>query len=260
MATQHHEVRLSGLSKASHTHACPTRMDGATLDVPAESYLAYLEEFHSELLDSASSPASDNSIPEMFGYQSMDSTSEDDGSCASTVDSLKLSGRSFTGRLNAMWNPVHMEDDGLALSRRVEASPGVFTADPPSADICKALLSCAQPGMEGGILGVTCDVVVAPRAEAPVMGEEQPRRVHNALERERRGNLRRCFERLRTVLPQLRDNRAHSLQILHEATTLIAGLQSEAAALEAGKAQLLQQNAALVARVAQLRGQLKPIG
>ena len=65
------------------------------------------------------------------------------------------------------------------------------------------------------------------------------------MERERRVNLRKCFDSLRVVIPTLQDAKAPSLQILKEARMLIQKLQEDEMQLIAAKSALAKENAAL---------------
>jgi len=72
------------------------------------------------------------------------------------------------------------------------------------------------------------------------------RDAHNAMERERRIQLRENFESLRSEVPSLRDaDKAATLQILREATTYIKRMRDEEKQLVEEKAQLLSINEAL---------------
>lgn len=82
------------------------------------------------------------------------------------------------------------------------------------------------------------------------------RTAHNAMERERRVNLRKCFEGLRGAMPHLaQDAKAPALHILNEAVSFIARLQAEDMELTAGIARLTQQNASLRTAMHQRRFQ-----
>jgi hypothetical protein len=78
------------------------------------------------------------------------------------------------------------------------------------------------------------------------------RDTHNALERERRVNLRNRFDSLRAQVPTLKDSKAPSLHILREATRYITVLHEQESALLAAKEALLRQNEMLQKHRAQL--------
>jgi hypothetical protein len=95
-----------------------------------------------------------------------------------------------------------------------------------------------------------------PRTSVPVMfhpGDKgaapAQRTAHNAMERERRVNLRKCFESLRLTIPGLRDSKAASLQVLNEACKFIQDLHKEEVALLAAKAALAQEQQQLRAAI-----------
>jgi hypothetical protein len=89
---------------------------------------------------------------------------------------------------------------------------------------------------------------------------------HNALERERRINIRLCFENLHNSIPgmpcrtpgvplthlELRGKRAHSLQILQEGAKYIRMLTIQDIEIQRAKAELLKQNQELKAKLAML--------
>jgi hypothetical protein len=79
----------------------------------------------------------------------------------------------------------------------------------------------------------------------PFRGMTQ-RDAHNAMERERRVQLRENFEALRSEVPTLHDtDKAATLQILREATTFIQRMREEEKQLMDEKAQLIAVNEAL---------------
>lgn len=245
------------------------KIESSCCDYQAESYLALLEGYHPNEADStfieSSSPESSNenfiSFPgPVMPSALMETSSEDDSSCGAAEDLLHISGRSLTGGLNAMWNSPPVSEDIIPITRAPDIFSSSLQADTAlSADITKSLLSFSNV-IDPCILNLNCEIASAPKPQSSnnleTTAPPGQRRVHNAMERERRGNLRRCFDRLRCVLPQLRDSRAHSLQILHEAVAHIASLQAESQALEAAKLQLAQQNSSLTTRVTMLRDQL----
>ena len=82
------------------------------------------------------------------------------------------------------------------------------------------------------------------------------RTAHNAMERERRVNLRRCFDSLRAVVPRLHDSKAPALHVLNEATQYVLSLRAEEIELASAKARLIKENSTLHALVSQLKVRL----
>lgn len=272
MDVLHQESSLKFFTQA-HVHS--RFGESHSFEEQSEAYIGlfqgFAQEEESTFIESSSPSSSDENYISFPGPGSsycalppalMDSSSEDDSSCGGMEDFLQFSSRTLAGDLDAMWNSVHqVSDDIIPVSRASEvfSSSSLPTDTALSADICKSLMSFSstiEPCILTAAFEATNVTKSLPAPNADPNANPVERRVHNAMERERRGNLRRCFERLRNVLPQLRDNRAHSLQILHEAVTYIAALQAESSALEAAKLQLALQNSSLNARISTLRDQV----
>eukprot|EP00045_Choanoeca_perplexa_P007811 m.71912 g.71912 ORF g.71912 m.71912 type:complete len:397 (+) comp14228_c0_seq1:246-1436(+) len=94
-----------------------------------------------------------------------------------------------------------------------------------------------------------CSVPFEANSEVKTTGQYRgmsQRDAHNAMERERRIQLRENFECLRSEVPALRDaDKAATLQILREATAYIQRMRDEEKRLVEEKAQLLSLNESL---------------
>jgi len=94
-----------------------------------------------------------------------------------------------------------------------------------------------------------CSIPFEANCEVKATGQYRgmsQRDAHNAMERERRIQLRENFECLRSEVPALRDaDKAATLQILREATTYIQRMRDEEKRLVEEKAQLLALNESL---------------
>jgi hypothetical protein len=94
-----------------------------------------------------------------------------------------------------------------------------------------------------------CSIPFEANCEVKASGQYRgmsQRDAHNAMERERRIQLRENFECLRSEVPALRDaDKAATLQILREATTYIQRMRDEEKRLVEEKAQLLALNETL---------------
>eukprot|EP00051_Salpingoeca_urceolata_P004852 m.68217 g.68217 ORF g.68217 m.68217 type:complete len:442 (-) comp13888_c1_seq1:134-1459(-) len=104
----------------------------------------------------------------------------------------------------------------------------------------------------GGVAGVYVDprYVTGAHLDDDHRTGNSVRDIHNAMERERRINLRRCFDALRETIPGLHDaTKAPSLQILQEATAFIEALKQEDARFQAALAEMRQLNMSLRQRV-----------
>eukprot|EP00048_Salpingoeca_helianthica_P014992 m.224544 g.224544 ORF g.224544 m.224544 type:complete len:246 (+) comp16490_c0_seq1:243-980(+) len=189
---------------------------------------------------------------------------ESDGEEETEIDQLRTSScsdsasASFCGSRDAFWNP---DSPG-----EVVLSPASIAPTPPTPKHdhfeYRSLFSSSQ-GLEVDHFanleahGSNLELRV-PTMSSSLNGANTPlggggmRTAHNAMERERRVNLRKCFDSLRATLPKLRDAKAPSLQILTEASQYILALREEETRLELMKSQLLQRNAAL--RAALLNG------
>ena len=85
------------------------------------------------------------------------------------------------------------------------------------------------------------------------VGDPIEREGHNAMERIRRVNIRKCFESLQNSIPELRAKRAHSLQILQEGAKYIHYLRSQEAEIMLAKAELIKRNHDLRAQIARMK-------
>ncbi|XP_061075815.1 myelocytomatosis oncogene homolog [Conger conger] len=84
--------------------------------------------------------------------------------------------------------------------------------------------------------------------------EEERRRTHNVMERQRRNELKNCFLRLRDHVPELSHNdKASKVQILKKARDGIRGLEAETLRLGARRDRLKRRQDQLKARLEQLR-------
>ncbi|KAJ8260367.1 hypothetical protein GJAV_G00181300 [Gymnothorax javanicus] len=84
--------------------------------------------------------------------------------------------------------------------------------------------------------------------------EEERRRTHNVMERQRRNELKNCFLRLRDHVPELSHNdKASKVQILKKARESIRGLEAEMLRLASKRERLRQRQEQLRARMEQLR-------
>lgn len=94
-------------------------------------------------------------------------------------------------------------------------------------------------------------LVVAP---ADPEDEDERRRTHNVMERQRRNELKNCFLRLRDHVPELSHNdKASKVQILKKARDGIRGLEAEGLRLATKRQRLRQRQDQLKARLEQLR-------
>lgn len=78
-----------------------------------------------------------------------------------------------------------------------------------------------------------------------IWGTGQPhseREDHNALERMRRVNIRKCFENLQNSIPELRAKKAHSLMVLQEAAKYIQRLRAQELEIESARNDLIKRN------------------
>ncbi|XP_015243967.1 PREDICTED: transcriptional regulator Myc-A-like [Cyprinodon variegatus] len=92
------------------------------------------------------------------------------------------------------------------------------------------------------------------RSSTETEDEEERRRTHNVMERQRRNELKNCFMRLRDNVPELSHNdKASKVVILKKARDCICGLESESHRLRARKDKLRARQEELKARLAQLR-------
>ncbi|MBN3279808.1 MYC regulator, partial [Polyodon spathula] len=86
------------------------------------------------------------------------------------------------------------------------------------------------------------------------MEEEERRRTHNVMERQRRNELKNCFVRLRDNVPELSNNdKASKVVILKKASECIRGLEDEKLKLSSKKDRLRNQQERLRSRLEQLR-------
>lgn len=84
--------------------------------------------------------------------------------------------------------------------------------------------------------------------------EEERRRTHNVMERQRRNELKNCFLRLRDNVPELSQNdKASKVVILKRARDGIRSLEVEGRRLQARKEKLRDRQEKLKARLEQLR-------
>lgn len=84
--------------------------------------------------------------------------------------------------------------------------------------------------------------------------EEERRRTHNVMERQRRNELKNCFMRLRDNVPELSQNdKASKVVILKKARACIYGLEDEGHRLQAKRNKLRAKQEELKARLEQLR-------
>lgn len=84
--------------------------------------------------------------------------------------------------------------------------------------------------------------------------EEERRRTHNVMERQRRNELKNCFTRLRDIVPELSHNdKASKVVILKKARDFIYGLEDEGHLLESKRSKLRAKQQELKARLEQLR-------
>lgn len=84
--------------------------------------------------------------------------------------------------------------------------------------------------------------------------EEERRRTHNVMERQRRNELKNCFTRLRDIVPELCHNdKASKVVILKKARDYIYGLEDEAHILETKRNKLRVKQQDLKAKLEHLR-------
>lgn len=84
--------------------------------------------------------------------------------------------------------------------------------------------------------------------------EEERRRTHNVMERQRRNELKNCFTRLRDIVPELSHNdKASKVVILKKARDFIYGLEDQGHILESKRSKLRAKQQELKARLEQLR-------
>uniref|UniRef100_H3CM62 Myelocytomatosis oncogene homolog n=2 Tax=Tetraodon nigroviridis TaxID=99883 RepID=H3CM62_TETNG len=84
--------------------------------------------------------------------------------------------------------------------------------------------------------------------------EEERRRTHNVMERQRRNELKNCFTRLRDIVPELSHNdKASKVVILKKARDFIYGLEDEGHILESKRNKLRAKQQELKARLERLR-------
>lgn len=84
--------------------------------------------------------------------------------------------------------------------------------------------------------------------------EEERRRTHNVMERQRRNELKNCFTRLRDFVPELSYNdKASKVVILKKARDFIYSLEDEGHALESKRNKLRARQQELKARLERLR-------
>jgi hypothetical protein len=208
------------------------------------------------VLDGCSRSSSDEDLD---SPSSLSTTSEEE-EADTKMSSLHFSHiLSATPALDAMWNGAALQDE--SLPRMPPNLTDFSELEAPSIhekpDIAKSLLLLAH-GIDIDSLGAIEPHDPRPASASGTDKNVPPvqRAAHNAMERERRVNLRRCFDDLRTVVPRLRDAKAPSLQILKEAGLFIQTLREEEAELVAMKAALIQQNNAIRTQVSQLQGRL----
>ncbi|XP_017563929.1 myelocytomatosis oncogene homolog [Pygocentrus nattereri] len=92
------------------------------------------------------------------------------------------------------------------------------------------------------------------RHSADTEDEEERRRTHNVMERQRRNELKNCFLRLRDNVPELSNNdKASKVVILKRAKESIWNLESEDQRLNEKKDRLRQRHERLKARLEQLK-------
>ncbi|XP_028854318.1 myelocytomatosis oncogene homolog isoform X2 [Denticeps clupeoides] len=95
---------------------------------------------------------------------------------------------------------------------------------------------------------------VAPRPSAEFEDEDERRRTHNVMERQRRNELKNCFMRLRDNVPELSNNdKASKVVILKRARDSIRGLELEGHKLTCKRDKLREKQERLKARLEQLR-------
>lgn len=84
--------------------------------------------------------------------------------------------------------------------------------------------------------------------------DEERRRTHNVMERQRRNELKNCFLRLRDHVPELSNNdRASKAMILKRAKDSIRSLESEGQRISQKKDRLREKQEQLKARLEQLK-------
>ncbi|XP_049589674.1 myelocytomatosis oncogene homolog [Syngnathus scovelli] len=92
------------------------------------------------------------------------------------------------------------------------------------------------------------------RHPAETENEEERRRTHNVMERQRRNELKNCFVRLRDNVPELsRNDKASKVVILKKARDCIHGLEEHDRRLHAKRDKLRAKQEQLKARLRQLR-------
>lgn len=95
---------------------------------------------------------------------------------------------------------------------------------------------------------------LAARHSAEVEDEEERRRTHNVMERQRRNELKNCFLRLRDHVPELSNNdKASKVVILKRARDSIRSLEVENQKLNSKKDKLRDRHDWLKSRLEQLR-------
>ncbi|XP_051997085.1 transcriptional regulator Myc-2-like [Xyrauchen texanus] len=95
---------------------------------------------------------------------------------------------------------------------------------------------------------------LASRQSADTEDEEEKRRTHNVMERQRRNELKNCFLRLRDNVPELSSNdKASKVVILKRAKESIRNLESESQRLAQKRDKLRQRQEQLRARLERLK-------
>lgn len=94
----------------------------------------------------------------------------------------------------------------------------------------------------------------ASRHACDLEDDEERRRTHNVMERQRRNELKNCFLRLRDHVPELSNNdRASKVMILKRAKESICNLESEGQRLGRKRDRLREKQDQLKARLEQLK-------
>lgn len=95
---------------------------------------------------------------------------------------------------------------------------------------------------------------VASRQSADTEDEEERRRTHNVMERQRRNELKNCFLRLRDNVPELSNNdKASKVVILKRAKESIRNLENENQRLAQKREKLRERQERLKARLERLK-------
>ncbi|XP_076869875.1 myelocytomatosis oncogene homolog [Brachyhypopomus gauderio] len=131
------------------------------------------------------------------------------------------------------------------------AAPRPASPPPPSPSQKRAR-GGGEPGRAGQHAGRSRSL--ASRHSADTEDEEERRRTHNVMERQRRNELKNCFLRLRDNVPELSNNdKASKVVILKRAKESIRNLESEEQRLSQKRDKLRERQELLEARLQRLK-------